>query len=169
EEEPEQVEHGLVDEVEGALQELVAEERHRDVVVDRREDRSHEEREETPEHDRVHDAGVRLRERLRLAERVLPDEGEALGHPGEPRLGAPGEPEADALRQAVDEDGDGDDGADVERDLGPAGNVPKGVAERHGRGHEDSNLSTVRLACTAESATTAPATTAPTARPSAPP
>src|SRR2546425_13332358 len=83
--------------VERALQELVAEERHRDVVVDRREDRSHEEREETPEHDRVDDAGVRLRERLRLAERVLPDDGAVLRNPVEPRLGAPPLPQADPL------------------------------------------------------------------------
>ena len=54
-----------------------------------------------------------------------------------------------ALGQAVDEDGDGDDRADVERDLGPDGDVPEGVAERHGGGHEDSNLSTVRIACAA--------------------
>ena len=149
EEEPEHIQHGLVDEVEGAAEELVAKERHGDVVVDRREGRPDEERQETPEHDRVHDAGVRLRERARLAERVSQDKGDAVGNPVEARLGTPGAPEAHALGQAVDEDGDGDDRADVERDLGPDGDVPEGVAERHGGGHEDSNLSTVRIACAA--------------------
>src|SRR2546422_2780491 len=40
---------------------------------------AHEQREEPPEHGRVHDAGIRLREHARLAERVCGDEPEALG------------------------------------------------------------------------------------------
>ena len=80
EEEPEQVEHGLVEEVERALQELVAEERQRDVPVERGERRPHEQGEEAPEHDRVHDARIRLRERADLAERVSQDAADALGN-----------------------------------------------------------------------------------------
>ena len=89
EEEPEQVEHGLVEEVERALEELEAEERQRDVVVDRRQHGAHEEGQETPEHDGVHHAGVRLRQRAHLAQRVAAPRPEPLRDPIEAVLGAP--------------------------------------------------------------------------------
>src|SRR5439155_14675194 len=95
-----------------------------------------------PEHDRVHDAWVRLREHARLAERVPGDEPEALGDAVEAVLRKSAPPETRALPEAPGEDRDRDGAADVEADLRPCGNVPERVAEGHGRAHEDSNLST---------------------------
>src|SRR5262249_5921513 len=146
EEQPEHVEHGLVKKVERALQELVAEERQGDIPVERSQHRAHEEGQEAPEHDGVHHAGVRLRERAYLAERVLQHEADALRDPIVTVLGQSAAPEHHALPHAVREDGDGDEAADVKRDLRPARDVPEGVAEGNGRGHERPNLSTRRTA-----------------------
>jgi hypothetical protein len=151
EEQPEQVEHRLVGEVEVALQQLVAEQRQRDVVVDRRQHGAQEQREEAPEHDGVHHARVRLRQRAHLAERVLDHELHALGNLVQARLGAAGAPELDPLPESPDEERDGHEPADVEQDLRPGGNVPEGVAKRHGRRrHEGSNDTMGNIAATAE-------------------
>src|SRR5262249_51935381 len=142
EEEPEHVEHGLVEEVERALQELVAEERQGDVPVERGQHRAHEQGEEAPEHDRVHDSGGRLRQGPYLTERVGEHAADPLGDPIPPILGQTAPPQHHALPHPVGEDRDRDDAADVERDLRPAWDVPEGVAEGNGRGHERPNLST---------------------------
>src|SRR5262249_31124913 len=141
EEESEEVEYRLVEEIEVALQELVAEERQRDVPVDRGEDRAHEERQEAPEHDRVHDARIRLRQRTHLAERVRGDEAEALGDPVETILGHSLSPEHHQLVETINEICDRERAADVEGDLRPARDVPERIAEWNGRGH-GRNLST---------------------------
>src|SRR3989442_15213663 len=96
-------------------------------------------------------------------------ERDAIESTSDEMVGTPAAPEADALREPVDEDGDGDDGTDVERDLGPAGDVPERVAERNGRGHEDSNLSTARIVSAAEYGSSVPSRTRSTVRPTAPP
>src|SRR5207247_3493444 len=154
EEEAEEIEHRLVEEVEVPLQELVAEERQRDVPVDRGEDRAHEQGEEAPEHDRVHDARIGLRQRSHLPERVGGDEPDALGDPVEPVLRQALPPERHSLPEAVDEKRDRDRAADVQRDLSPARDVPERIAEWNGRGH-GRNLSTGRTRL-AEGAKSAP-------------
>src|SRR4029453_910939 len=144
----------LVEEIEVAFQELVPEERQRDVPVDRGEDRAHEERQEAPEHDRVHDAGIGLRQGPHLAERVLDDEAEALGDPVESIFGQPLPPERHALVETVHEIRDRERAADVQRDLSPARDVPERIAKWNGRGH-GGNLSTGRTKL-GESASPAP-------------
>src|SRR5438477_504868 len=160
EEEAEEVEHGLVEEVEAALEELVAPERQRDVVVDGGEHGAHEQREEAPEHDRVHDAGVGLRQRPGLAERVPGHELHALGNVVEAVLGSPGAPQAHVPVDAVEEDHHRDQATQVERALRERRDVPERVANRHaGRRHEGSNDITGRMAAAAEYGSRAPATT----------
>ena len=141
EEEAEEVEHGLVEKVEGALEELHPEERERDVPVDRRQHGAHQEREEAPEHDRVHDARVGLRERARLAEGLGGNEPQPLAEAVEASLGSPAAPESDPLPEAPGEEGDRDQRARVQEHLDRDRNVPEGVAVRHA-GHSG-HISTV--------------------------
>src|SRR5437867_4252169 len=121
---------------------------------------AHEQREEAPEHDGVHDAGVRLRERARLAERVLGHELHALGNVVEAVLGPPRAPEADVLIEAVHEDRHRDQATEVEGVLRERRNVPERVPDRDAGGrHEGSNDITGRMAAAAEYGSRAPATT----------
>src|SRR5207253_4996256 len=133
-----------VEEVERPFQELVAEQGKRDVPVERGQHGTHEQGEEAPEQDRVHDARIGLRERAHLAERVSQDQAHALRDSIQAVLGEPTPPETYPLPYSIREDGDRQRSADVERDLSPAGDVPEGVAERNRRGHERLNLSTRR-------------------------
>src|SRR5262249_28931994 len=160
EEEAEEIEHGFVEEIEAALEELVVPQGQRDVPVDRRQHRAHEQREEAPEHDGVHDAGVGLRQRARLAERVLGHELHALRDVIEAALGPTGRPEPDVAVKTIDEDRHGDDRAEVERMLCERWNVPERVPERDAGGrHEGSNDITGKIAAAAEYGSRRPATT----------
>src|SRR5262249_38713027 len=149
EEQPEQVEHCLVEEVEIALEKLVTEERDRDVVIDGGQHGSHEERKEAPEHGGVHDARVRLRQRAGLTEGVDRDELQALGDVVNAALRLTGAPQPHPLPHPVREDDDRDDRSDVQSDLSPDRNVPERVTERD-LGHEGLNDSTARTAWAAE-------------------
>jgi len=131
EEEAEEVEHGLVEEVEGPLEELHPEQRERDVPIDRRQHGARQEREEAPEHDRVHDARVGLRERARLADGLGGDEPQPLADAVEARLGPADAPEPDPLPETPGEDGERDQRARVQEHLDRNRNVPEGVAVRH--------------------------------------
>src|SRR3990167_5462366 len=168
EEEAEEVEDGLVGEVEVAREELVPEQRQRDVPVDRGEHGAHEQGEEAPEHDRVHHAGVGLREHADLPERVREDEAEPRGDPVEALLGLAAAPEAHALGEPPREDRERDEPAHVECDLRPAGHVPERVAERDAGTHSGLNLSTGRSACAAVYGSSVPSTTRAKAPPSSP-
>src|SRR6266576_497684 len=81
-------------------------------------------------------------ERADLAERVSQNSADALGDPIQPIFGEPAPPQTHPLPHAVREDRDRERAADVERHLSPAGDVPEGVTEGNGRGHERLNLST---------------------------
>jgi hypothetical protein len=129
EEEAEEVQHELVEQVEVALEDLHAEQRQREVVVDGGEHRAHEQREEAPEHGRVHDARIGLREHPRLEETIgdeAPDPRER-SVPAHLRL-AP-QPETHALGDAPHEGGDRDRRPRVQRDLRPRRDIPERVAE----------------------------------------
>ena len=140
EEEPEQVERQLVDQVEGALEELEVEaerQPQRDVVVDGREDGPQQEGAEAPEHERVHHARIPLCQDPALEQPVAHEEADPLGNAIEARLGLPLPPERDALPDAEREYADRDDRERVQEELRPGRDVPEGVAERNvgeGRG-----------------------------------
>src|SRR4030095_12910505 len=106
----------------------------------------------------------------RLTERLHRYEFQAPGNLIETRLGAALPPQRDALPQAPGEEDDRDEAARVEQHLGPAGNVPEGVAERHGRRrHEGSNDTMGNMAATAEYGSVSPATTSSNLARKAPP
>ena len=118
----------------------------------------------------VHHAGIGLRQRARLPERVHDDELHRAGDPIEARLGTALRATARRAATPPGEERHRHGAADVEQHVGPAGNVPEGVAERHAAVvMRASNDTMGNMAATAEYGSVLPARTSSNFARSAPP
>ena len=131
---PRRVEHKLVDEVDGALEELFAEDVVADVPVKRRRCGAEKKQKETEDEERVHPS------RARLPDPRLPgDLGEESPHArrilGKMLVGA-SPPALHVEPDAPGAAGDGEDGEQIDADLAPERDVPEGGTDGEIRGQK---------------------------------